>query len=117
MLFLFAVALAIGYPVAAAWAVSRGGPRGLWLTGSATLLLVAAAAALLGRHHAVPSVARLLLYALAFTGPVVVVPTALLSLSGRPGGGWAGRLPAAVLGAGVGIVCGWLLVIYGLGVW
>ena len=117
MIFVFVVLLVVVYPVAASWAVTRGGPHRLWLTGSATLLLIAAAAVLLGRHYGVPSLARLLLYAMAFTGPVVVVPTVLLSFSKAPGPAWAGRLPVAVLGACVGLICGWVLVVFGLGVW
>ncbi len=116
MIFLYVVLLVVAYAVAASWAVSHGGRRRLWLTGSATLVLLAAAAVGLGRHYAVPSVARLLLYKMAFTGPVVVVPTVLLSLSKAPPT-WAGRLPVAVLGACIGIICGWVLVVFALGVW
>ena len=29
----------------------------------------------------------------------------------------AGRLPVAVLGACIGFICGWVLVVFGLGVW
>lgn len=116
MIFLYVVVLAVAYAVAASWAVCHGGRRRLWLTGSATLILLVAAAVLLGRYYAVPSLARLLLYKMAFTGPVVVVPTVLLSFSkARPT--WAGRLPVAVLGACIGSICGWVLVVFGLGVW
>lgn len=117
MTFLYVVLLVVAYGMAASWTVSHGGLLRLWLMGSATLLLIAVAAILLGWHYAVPSLARLLLYAMVFTGPVVVVPTVLLSFSKGPGSGWAGRLPVAVLGACIGVVCGWVLVVFGLGVW
>lgn len=116
MIFLYAVLLVVAYAVAASWAVSHGSRRRLWLTALATLVLLGAAAVLLGRHYAVPSLGRLLLYKMAFTGPVVVVPTVLLSFSkARPT--WVGWLPVALLGACIGIICGWVLVVFGLGVW
>ncbi len=116
MIFLYVVVLVVAYAVAASWAVSHGGGRRLWFTGSATLLLLVAVGVLLGQHYAVPSLARLLLYKMAFTGPIVIVPTVLLSFSkARPT--WAGRLPVAVLGGCIGSICGWVLVVFGLGVW
>ena len=117
MMFLYVVFLVVGYAVAASWAVSYGGPRRLWITGSATLLLIAVAGSVLGRHYAVPSQTRLLLYAMAFTGPVVVVPTVLLSFSRAHAPTWPGRLPVAVLGACIGVICGWILVVFGLRAW
>lgn len=111
------VLLVVAYAVAASLAVARGGRRRLWLTGAAALVLIAAAALGLGRYFGVPSYARLLLYMMAFTGPVVVVPTVLLSFSSGPRPTWTGRLPMAALGTGVGFVCGWLLTVVGLGVW
>lgn len=117
MIFLYIAFLVVAYAVAASWAVSHGGPRRLWLTGSVTLLLVVVAVVILGRHYAVPSFARLLVYAMVFTGPVVVVPTVLLSFTKAPRPAWLGRLPAALLGACIGVVCGWVLLVFGLGVW
>lgn len=88
----------VAYAVAASMAAARGGRRRLWLTGAAALVLIAAAALGLCRYFGVPSYARLLLYMMAFTAPVVVVPTVLLSFSSGPRPTWTGRLPMAVLG-------------------
>jgi hypothetical protein len=116
MMFLFVVVLVAGYAVAASWAAPHG-PSRLWLTAVATLLLIGAGGVLLGRHYAVPSVSRLLLYAVALTGPIVLVPTAMLSFTTRTRSRLATALPTAVLGACFGVVCGLVIVVFGLRVW
>lgn len=81
-----------------------------------TLLVICGAGVMLGVYHSVPSIPRLLLYALTVTLPAVLLPTLLLALcqhdanSGRTFG-------VALAGAMVGLLCGWLLAIYGLRVW
>lgn len=116
MMFLFVAILVAGYPVAASWAAPHG-RRQLWLTAIATLLLIAIAGVLLGRHYAVPSVLRLLLYAVALTGPIVLVPTTMLSFIKGTRSTSATALPTAVLGACLGIVAGFVIVVFGLRVW
>ncbi|HJX16010.1 MAG TPA: hypothetical protein VJ386_09770 [Candidatus Deferrimicrobiaceae bacterium] len=117
MIFLSIVILLVAYSMAASWAVSHGGLHRLWLMGSATLLLIAVAAVPRGMYYGVPSLARWLLYAMTFTGPAVIVPTVLLSFSKAPGTTWAGRLPVAVIGVCIGILCGWVLAVFGMGRW
>ena len=115
MMFLFVVILVAGYPVAASWAAPHG-QRRLWLTASATLLVIAIAGVLLGRYYAVPSMSRLLLYAVALTGPIVLVPTTMLSFM-KGTRSTSAALPTAVLGACLGIVSGFVIVVFGLRVW
>jgi len=116
MMFLFVVILVAGYAVAASWAAPHG-PSRLWLTAMATLLLIAVAGVLLGRHYAVPSLSRLLLYTVALTGPIVFVPTTMLSFTTGTRSTLATALPTAVLGACLGFVCGFVIVVFGLRVW
>ena len=100
-----------GYAAAVSWAARRG--RGALLGAAAVmLLLVVAGALLLGHRHAVPSVPRLLLHALAFLGPAVLLPPLLLW---RHAGGPA--LPRALVGTVGGLLARWVLVVFGLRVW
>jgi len=116
MMFLFVAVLVAGYAVAASWAAPHGRSR-LWLTATATLLLIVAGGVLLGRYYAVPSVPRLLLYAVALTGPIVIVPATMLSFTTGTRAQLATALPTAALGAGLGVVIGFVIVIFGLWVW
>lgn len=108
--------LALSYAMAASHAVSRGLGR-LCLTGSVALLLVLAAGILLGRHYAVPRLARRLTYMAALAGPVILVPTATLSFMTPARPPWARVLPAALTGTSLGLVCGYLIVVFVLGAW
>ena len=116
MMFSLVVILVAVYAVAASWAARRG-PARLWLTAAAALLLIAIGGALLGLYYAVPSLSRLLVYAVALTGPVVFVPTTILSLAGTKRSTLAKSFPMAILGACLGLACGFVIVVYGLGVW
>ena len=116
MIFLLLAVLIGGYAVAASWAVCRGLGR-LWSTATASLLLIVAGGIIIGRYYSVPSLSRLLLYVVVLTAPVVLVPTVMLSLSRTPRLTFAKPFPTAILGACVGFVCGWVVVVYGLRVW
>lgn len=113
---LFVVILVGGYALAANWA-ARHGQGQLWLTAAATLLLIALGSVLLGRYYAVPSTRRLLLYTMALAGPIVFVPTAMLSFATAVRSTLATALPTAILGACLGLVCGFVIVVFGLRVW
>lgn len=116
MIVLVTVVLLIGYGLVATRACA-GGARRLWLTAVGALLLVVAVAGLAGQSYAVPSVPRLVLYVVAFTGPVVVVPTLVLSwrmIADLPAGA---RLAAAVIAGCVGLAGGFFLTVFGVGVW
>jgi Kef-type K+ transport system membrane component KefB len=115
MLALVALLLIVGYPAAATRAVRRG-RRALLILAASTLLLICAAGVMLGVYHRVPSIPRLLLYALTLTLPAVLLPTLLLAL--RQHDANRGRtFGIALAGAMVGLLCGWLLAIYGLRGW
>lgn len=114
---LFYVILILAYAPAAAWAVRSGGSRRLWLLAATTLGLVFLGGILLGYHFAVPSTFRLLVYLLAFTAPAVLLPTLLLWAQGARPGAQAAALPIALVGGVIGLGVGWVLVVYGLGVW
>jgi len=116
MLFLLAVVLVVGYPIAASRSMG-GGVRRLWSTASVALLLILAGAVALGRYHAVPSLWRLLMYAAALTGPVVLIPTVLLTVVPPRGAVGSKTLPTAMVGACLGLVCGFVIVVFGLGIW
>lgn len=59
----------------------------------------------------------MLLYALAFLGPIVLVPTMLLWHQAATGAVRNATLGTALVGALAGLLCGWVLLVYGLGVW
>lgn len=120
MVLLLVVVLVFGYAIAASRAARHGLGR-LWFTASVALALVIAGSVALGRYHAVPSLSRLLMYVGALTAPVVVVPTALLSLlrppvppSRRASGS---ALATAFAGACLGLVFGFVITVFGLRVW
>ena len=116
MEFLFSIILVGAYATAAS-RVARHGPARLWLTASGFLLLIVVGGVLLGRHYSVPSSPRLLLYLVALTGPIVVFPTALLSLVTATRSTMAKAFPTAILGACFGFLCGFVIVVWGLGIW
>lgn len=116
MMFLLVVIL-LGAFVVVASRVARHGPGRLWFTAFVTLLLIALGSVLLGRYYDVPSVSRLLLYAVALTGPGVLVPTTMLSFAPVRALTLAKVLSTAILGACLGLALGLIIVVFGLKVW
>lgn len=116
MIFLFLTILVGGYAVAANRAVRHGQGR-LWFTAAAALLLIALVSVLSGRSYGVPSLWRLLLYAMALAGPIVLVPTTVLSFAKAVRPTLGTSLPTAILGACLGLVCGFVIVVFWLRVW
>jgi len=113
MILAFVVVFLTGYVAVMGWAVRRG--RGaLVATAGAALALVVLGALLLGHRYAVPSIPLLLLFALTFVGPAVVLPPLLLWRRAAAGGP---ALGLALLGAVAGLLGGWVLVVFGLRVW
>src|SRR5687768_3023656 len=107
----------MGYAFVAARAVRRG-PSVLLAAAAAALLLVVALAILLGIGFRVPSMARLLLFTIAFLGPSIVVPTALLwPRAHRPPGVADGTIYMALGGSIAGLAAGWVVIVYVLPVW
>jgi hypothetical protein len=101
------------YVAAAAWAAGRGRAP-LAAVAALALAIVVLSALVLGHQYAVPSIPRLLLFKLAFVGPAVVVPFLLLWPRAAPG---HAPLGLALLGAVGGLLAGWVIVVFGLGVW
>ena len=89
------------------------GLRRLWSTAAAALLLIVVGGVLLGRYYSVPSLSRLLLFTVSLTGPIVFVPTAMLSFRTTPSSTLAKSLPTAIVGACVGLGCGFVIAMYG----
>ena len=116
MMLLFLIILVAAYAATASWASHYGQAR-LWLTAAAAFLLIVAFAVMLGRRFDVPSLFRLLLYALTLTGPIVLVPTAMLSLFASSKPAPVKALPTAILGACLGLACGFVMAVFGLGMW
>ena len=116
MVFLFSVILVGAYAMAVS-RVACHGPARLWLTASGFLLLIVIGGVFLGRHYSVQSIQNLLLYLIALTGPIVVVPTALLSQATATRSTMSKAFPTAIFGACFGLVCGFIIVVWGLGVW
>ena len=116
MVFLFAFIL-VGVYALAASRVARHGPGGLWLTACGFLLLIMLGGVLLGSHYSVTSVSRLLVYLVVLTGPIVILPTALLARPATARSTMAEAFPTAIFGACFGLVCGFVIVVWGLGVW
>lgn len=116
MILLFVMIVAGVYAVAASRA-SRHGPGQLWLTAAAALLLITLGGVLLGHHYRVPDLGRMLLYVVALTGPIVLVPTTMLSFAPAMRSTLAKAFATAILGAFLGLVCGFVIVVFGLRVW
>jgi hypothetical protein len=116
MILLFVVLFLAAYVPAVAWA-ARGGPRRLARMTGGVLVLLLAAALVLGYRYSVPSVPRLLLFALAFVGPAIVLPALLLWPRAAIGGAGGVALGLSLFGAMAGLLAGWVIVVYGLRVW
>lgn len=117
MILLYCVMLVLGYALAEAWAARRGGSGRLWGVAASTLGLILLGGILLGYRFAVPSTPRLLLYLLAFSAPAVLLPTLLLWAQRARPRARAAALPIALAGGVIGLAVGWIVVVYGLGVW
>ena len=113
MILAFVVVFLAGYVAVMGWAARRG-RGGLAATAAATLALVLLAALFLGQRYAVPSIPRLLLFALAFLGPAVALPPLLLWHRAGAGGP---TLSLALLGTVAGLLAGWVVVVFGMRVW
>lgn len=116
MLALFAATLIGGYAFASSWAVRRG-RSALLMAASAALLTLVGGATFLGLWYSVPSTLRLIVYVLGFMGPIIVVPTVLLWHRAKDAPPSASLLALALVGAGLGFAIGYVIVVFGIGVW
>jgi hypothetical protein len=117
MLTLFFVPLILAFAPAAVWALRAGGPRGLWLLGAFVLLALILVALVLSTVYSVPSVWRVVLIFLVFVGPSVLFTNAALTVVGAFERALWIQLITAFVGSLVGLAVGFIVAVYGLGVW
>jgi hypothetical protein len=114
---LFVLPLVLGYGPVAVWALSTGGPRRLWALCVGVLGAVIVVALLVSAVYSVPSTPRVVLYALAFLGPAILLATGFLAVANTFTRSRAGHLAASLAGVVIGLVAGLGLAIFALQVW
>ena len=111
------VLLVLAVSMVAVWALRVGGLRTLWVLCALALLAVLLLALVLSAVHSVPNTWRVILYFLAFIGPSILFTTGCLTLAS----GFAKTLPlqliTAFVGSMVGLLVGFIAVVYVLRVW
>lgn len=112
MLLVFALAFLGGYTWAATWAARRGRPLPVLLVAGATLLLLTAGAAAAARVYTART-GSLVIVTLLLFGPAVLLPCLLLTTI-RSTAVPPSRILVAIL---FGLAVGYMLVVYGYGVW
>jgi hypothetical protein len=117
MLTLFVLPLILAFAPAAVWALRAGGLRRLWLLGAFALLALIPVALVLSAVYSVPSVWRVLLYFLVFVGPSVLFTNAALTVAGAFERALRTQLITAFVGSLVGLAVGFVVAVYGSGVW
>ena len=117
MITLFILPLILAFSPAAVWALRVGGLRRLWLLCALALLAVLLLALLLSAVYSVPSVWRVILYFLAFLGPSILFATGALTLASGFARTLLVHLITAFAGSMIGLVAGFIVVVYVLGVW
>jgi hypothetical protein len=110
MLTLFVLPLILAFAPAAVWAFRAGGLRRLWLLGAFALLALSAV-------YSVPSVWRVVLYFLVFVGPSILFTNAALTVASAFERALWTQLITAFVGSLVGLAVGFVVAVYGLGVW
>ena len=116
MVFVIGAVFLVVYVVALARAAARG-PSPIWTTAAAALLFALLVAAVLGWYYDVPSMSRLLLTAAVLAGPVTLFPAVMLSAGRIKHRSFADALPLALAGAVLGLASGYVIVVFGVGVW
>ena len=101
----------------AVWALRVGGLRRLWLVCAVALLALVLVALMLSAVYSVPSSWRVLYYSLAFVGPSILFATGSLAVANAFARTLTTQLIAAIAGSLIGLTFGFVVVVYGLGVW
>jgi hypothetical protein len=117
MITVFVLPLILAFAPGAVWALRVGGLRWLWLSCGFTLLAILLLALLLSAVYSVPSVWRVIVYALAFVGPSILFTAGSLTLASGLAKTLPGQLSAAFAGSLIGLAVGFVVGVYGLGVW
>jgi hypothetical protein len=117
MLTLFVLPLILAFAPAAVWAFRAGGLRRLWLLGAFALLVLILVALVLSAVFSVPSVWRVVLYFLVFVGPSMLFTNAALTVASAFESALWTHLITAFVGSLIGLAVGFVVAVYGLGVW
>ena len=117
MMTLFVLLLVLAFNPVAVWALMVGGLRWLWLLCALALLALILLALLLSAVYSVPSVWRVITYFLGFVGPSILLATGSLTLASGFARTLALQLITAFVGSMVGLLVGFIAVVYVLGVW
>jgi hypothetical protein len=117
MITLFILLLISAFSPVAVWALRVGGLRRLWLLCALAHLPVLLLALLLSIVYSVPSAWRVIFYFLAFLGPSILFATGSLTLARGFARTLLVQLITAFAGSIIGLVVGFIVVVYVLGVW
>jgi hypothetical protein len=117
MITLFVLPLILAFAPVAVWTLRVGGLRRLWLLCSLALLANLFAALVLSAAYSVPSTWRVVYYSLAFVGPSLLCATGSLTVASAFARTLATQIVAAFAGSLIGLALGFVVVVYGLGVW
>ena len=117
MITLFVVPLILAFSPAAVWALRVGGLRLLWSLCALALVAVVLLALFLSARYSVPSVWLVILYSLGFVGPPILFATASLTLASGFARTVLVQLITAFAGSIIGLVVGFIAVVYVLAVW
>ena len=117
MITLFIIPLILAFSPAAVWALRVGGLRRLWVLCALALLAVLVVALLLSAVYSVPSMWLVVFYFLAFLGPSILFATGSLTLASGFARTVGVQLVTSFAGSMIGLVVGFVVVVYVLGVW
>ena len=117
MITLFVLPLILAFAPVAVWALRVGGLRWLWLLCALAILANLLAALVLSAAYSVPSTWRVVYYSLTFVGPSLLCATGSLALANTFARTPTTQLIAAFAGSLIGLTFGFVVVVYGLGVW
>ena len=94
-----------------------GGMRRLWLLCALALLALVVVALTLSAIYSVPSSWRVVYYSLASVGPSVLFATGSLAVANAFARALPVQLVSAFAGSLIGLVVGFVVAVYVLGVW
>lgn len=117
MITVFFFPLILAFSPAAVWALRAGGLRWLWRLCAFALLAVILLALLVSAVYSVPSAWRVVYYFLTLLGPSILMATGSLTLARGFSRALPVQLITAMAGSLTGLVLGFVVVVYGLGVW
>jgi hypothetical protein len=117
MITLVVLPLILAFAPVAVWALRVGGLRRLWLVCALALLANLLAALVLSAAYSAPSTWRVVYYSLTFVGPSLLCATGSLTVANTFVRTLTAQLIAAFAGSLIGLTFGFVVLVYGLGVW